>query len=89
MRYGSPGDESAYFAWLQSIPGVMRIEGRGRELMIHLRSKRLSARALRELLALYSRYGGNLRELAQFESPSNASWFRAPDAYWYKGVWGK
>lgn len=89
MRYASPGDESAFFAWLQSIPGVVKVEGRGRELIIYLRSKRLSATALRELLALYVRYRGNLRELAQFENPSNSAWFRARNAYWHKGVWGK
>ena len=86
--YYSAGDERAFFAWLQSIPGVVKVEGRGRELCVHLRSKRLSAAALRELLALYSRYQGNMRELAQFEQSSNASWFRNPKAYWYEGVFG-
>jgi hypothetical protein len=86
MHYYSRRDEDVFFSWLQSIPGVLKVQGRGTELFIRLRSKRLSATALRELLALYMRYDGNMRELAQFETSSNAAWFKNPKAYWYKGV---
>ena len=89
MHYYSRRDEDAFFAWLQSIPGVRKVEGRGRELFIQLNSKRLSATSLRELLALYKRYHGNMRELAQFESSSNVDWFKNPQAHWYKGVFGE
>jgi hypothetical protein len=89
MRYWSAGDESAFFGWLQSIPGVVSVRGEGRELHIKLRSKRLSATALRELLALYTRYGGKLEELAQFESAANAEWFCRPGSYWHAGVFGR
>ncbi len=88
MRYYSPTDEAAFFGWLKSIPGVVSVEGKGRELVIRLRSSRLSASALREFIALYARYGGNMKELGQFERPSNASWFRSPEAYWFKKVFG-
>ena len=88
MKYYSPADEAAFFSWLKSIPGVLAVEGQGRELVIKLRSSRLSAPALRELIALYARYDGNMKELAQFESTSNASWFKSPDAYWFKKVFG-
>jgi hypothetical protein len=66
MSYWSPGDEKAFFTWLESIGGVNRVEGRGRVLTIHLRSKRLSRTALRELVAIYKRYKGDMRELAPF-----------------------
>lgn len=89
MRYYSPSDEAAFFGWLQSIPGVIRVHGQGRELVIELRSKRLSASSLRELIALYRRYEGNMSELAQFANASNSAWFQAPSAYWYKAVFGK
>ena len=89
MHYWSHRDEDAFFAWLQSIPGVVKVQGRGRELFIRLKSKRLSAMALRDLLGLYKRYQGNMRELAQFENSSNAAWFKNPKAYWYKGVFGE
>ena len=66
MDYGSEGDERAFFSWLESIPGVSRVVGRGRTLQIHLRSRRLSRIAQRELVAIYKRYGGVLRELEPF-----------------------
>ena len=81
MRYYSPSDEAAFFGWLQSIPGVIRVHGQGRELVIELRSKRLSASSLRELIALYRRYEGNMSELAQFAnySPMHSSGAKATD----------
>ena len=86
MQYRSKGDETAFFVWLQSIPGVLSVRGEGRELHIGLRSSRLSAVALRELLALYTRYGGDLEELAQFENASNTGWFSEPNSYWHENV---
>jgi len=88
MRYFSSRDEQAFFRWLESIPGVIGVRGVGRELRIELRSPRVSAEALKELIALYRRYGGRLRDLAVFESPGNRRWFRNPKAYWYRGVFG-
>jgi hypothetical protein len=88
MRYFSHGDETAFFSWLQSISGVISVQGHGRELHIRLRSKRLSAQSLREFIALYQRYRGNMNELAQFSNQSNSSWFADPKAYWYSQVFG-
>jgi hypothetical protein len=87
-RYYSASDEAAFFTWLQAIPGVLSVRGIGRELHITLRSKRLSVHALRELLALYRRYGGNMRELAVFANPSNEDWFKATGTYWHRRVFG-
>jgi hypothetical protein len=73
IQFWSYGDEKAFFTWLESIGGVTRVEGKGTGLVIHLRSKRISQTGLRELLAIYRRYGGDLRELAEFQKPSNKS----------------
>ena len=88
MHYLSQGDEAAFFAWLKAISGVAAVVGSGRELHIQLRSRRLSQQSLRELIALYTRYGGHLNELAQFATESNAPWFKAPDATWHRAVFG-
>jgi len=88
MQYFSAGDEAAFFSWLQAIPGVLSVHGQGRELHIRLRSRRLSSSSLRELIALYLRFNGELRELAQFENPSNSEWLRASEAYWHDGMFG-
>src|SRR4051812_37804009 len=86
MHYYSRSDEAAFFGWLQSIPCVTGVRGQGRELIIRLKSKRLSQANLQELLALYWRYEGDMSELAQFANDTNRSWFQDPYAYWHNAV---
>jgi hypothetical protein len=84
--YFSQLDEDHFFGWLQSIPGVVGVAGTPEGLVVTLRSKNLSERALRDLLALHFRYGLPMKSLAQFETTKNNSWFRSPEKYWYKKV---
>ena len=86
--YYSQSDEDAFFAWLQSIPGVTKVVGTPEGLRVKLRSKRLSESALRSLLALHQRYSLRMAELAQFETAANTVWFRSPHAYWHAAVFG-
>jgi len=87
--YYSQADEAAFFAWLQSIPGVRSVVGTPTGLEVTLQSSRLSQIALRELLALHFRYGLPMSELARFETAQNKPWFRASHMYWYERVFGK
>ena len=84
--YWSHGDESAFFRWLGSIPGVESVKGHGLELIVTLRSSRISSLALRELIALHTRYNLPMQSLAQFETAANKKWFRSKKAYWYSKV---
>jgi len=84
--YWSQGDESAFFRWLESIPGVKGVKGQGLELIVTLRSSRISSLALRELIALHTRYNLPMQLLAQFETTTNKKWFRSKKAYWYSKV---
>lgn len=86
MHYYSRADEAAFFGWLHSISGVTEVRGQGRELVIQLKSKKLSQTALRELIALYRRYDGNMSELEQFVNDTNRGWFQHPDADWHSAV---
>src|SRR5260221_3288329 len=86
IRYLSPGDEAAFFHWASSIPGVFEVVGRGTEIVLLVRSTRLSASSLRELVALFHRYHAPMRQLSAFHSPQNTSWFASPAAYWHKAV---
>ena len=88
-RYYSQLDENAFFSWLQSISGVVRVVGTPEGLVVTLRSKRISQAALRDLLALHFRYGLPMDALAQFETAENKSWFRSRQAYWYAKVLGQ
>ena len=44
--------------------------------------------ALRDLLALFGRYGISMQQLAQFQNSGNESWFTSPPMYWHKKVFG-
>lgn len=79
--FGSQLDEDHLFHWAAEIPGFMRWE----QDTLVVRS-RLSEASLRDLLALFSRYEIPMRQLAQFETPKNDSWFRAPHMYWHAKV---
>jgi hypothetical protein len=88
LRYYSAKDEAAFFTWLQSIPAVVGVRGVGQYLHIQLKSSRLSAESLRELISIYHRYNGYMPELATFLNSKNEGWFKAPESYWYKRVFG-
>lgn len=77
MSFYAPGDEVAFFGWLQSIPGILSVRGIGQELHIQTRSTRLSRDSILELIALYRRYQGHLGELTMFSTPANKAWLES------------
>jgi hypothetical protein len=87
-EYFSPADESAFFRWLSSIPGVTQTIGTPAGLEVTLRSRQPGDVALRELLALHFRYGLPMKDLAQYKSERNSAWFASPTAYWHEAVFG-
>lgn len=88
VSFYSPEDEAAFFSWAVRIPGVSRVFGEGREIVIVVRNSTPSETTLRELLALLYRYKVSMSQLAGFVSEKNASWFKCPEAYWYRKVFG-
>ena len=60
--FASPGDEAAFFGWLKRIRGVQNVQVRSRDLHVALRDK-LSPDELRELRALFHRYGMDTSDL--------------------------
>jgi len=85
VKFFSQGDELLFFSWLDKIKVIRRWEGKGESIMLHV-SSRMSARDLRELLALFHRYKVDMRQLAQFQSASTRAWFAGPLKYWHKRV---
>ncbi|MGQ0659754.1 hypothetical protein [Sphingosinicella sp.] len=61
--YWSPGDEDAHFAWLDRIAAINGVRGEGRRLFLDIDAQKLTAADLRELQAVYRRYGGDLAQL--------------------------
>jgi hypothetical protein len=85
VLFYAPGDEGAFFRWVNSIDGVQGVVGIGEE--IRFRVPRVVPDAtLRELLAVFFRYQIDMTQLAQFVLPSNQSWFMAPNTYWHNHV---
>jgi hypothetical protein len=86
--YFAPGDEDAFFGWLNKLAFVEKYEGSGRTLYITITCASVEEMALRELLALFKRYGIPMAQLAVFDREEFASWFRDPRAYWHREVFG-
>jgi hypothetical protein len=83
IRYGSPGDERALFAWLGRIGCVTDISPVDFSVVGSPNDDEL-----RELVALFYRYRGDMGQLAQFETPKNSAWFRRPRTFWSSRVFG-
>jgi hypothetical protein len=88
VLYRSENDESAFFEWLSKLECVQKYEGRGDTLSIHVIRNKVDESALRELLALFYRYGVDMRQLAVFESGDFQPWFTNSQAYWFPSVFG-
>jgi hypothetical protein len=84
--YGSPGDETAFYQWLQSIGCVRHVGGSGYDVHIDVKRRRISNADLRELCAILFRYRMPMETLAVFRTPQNESWFAKPGAYWFEHV---
>lgn len=87
--YYSANDEQAFFAWLDRIACVDGYRGIGRELLINVDLGRADEEAIRELLAIFFRYGIDMQQLAVFGDDANNGWFRAQGSYWYDRVFGQ
>ncbi len=86
VKFGSPGDEEAFFQWIQRIRAVRQVRGEGRFILLHVPRRRISNDHLRELIALFHRYKVSMSQLAEFRGPWNEAWFAAPGSYWHRAV---
>ncbi len=66
--FHSPGDETAFFAWLRRIRAVQNVRPRGKDLNIELRPGKITADEAREFRALFHRYGLDTSELQALET---------------------
>ena len=86
----SPGDESALFSWLNSIPSVESIVGVGSRIRLAISVKELPDGEPREIVALFSRFKLDASCLRLFKSPKNTEWFYGnTSANWHESIFGK
>jgi hypothetical protein len=87
--YYSYLDEELFFAWIKNIPSVVDFKGRGKELYLYVKSKKIPQKDLSELIALFSRYNVDMKQLHIFLNSRNKAWFyENKKAYWRKRVFG-
>ncbi|MBS0278857.1 MAG: hypothetical protein JSR81_14640 [Proteobacteria bacterium] len=86
--YYSPGDENAFFGWLENLKCVSTVKGAPDGLHVKLR-RRPSESDLREMIGLLYRYGLDMKPLAALVTERNARWFRNTKMFWYRSVFGK
>ncbi|WP_295520342.1 hypothetical protein [uncultured Stenotrophomonas sp.] len=82
-------DEASFFAWLQQLPCVVDVTGRGRIIHIQVERQRVDDEALTELPALFHRYHIDMQELRVFDERRFARWFRRRQSYWHDAVFGQ
>ncbi|TMP31703.1 hypothetical protein CWB99_00765 [Pseudoalteromonas rubra] len=88
VKFLSPTDEQSFFDRLNALSGVNDVYGQGFSIIIDT-DKSLDDEELREIIALFYRYGVNMKQLRAFLSESNRIWFKHnQQSYWYKKVFG-
>ena len=82
-------DEAQFFRWAKGIDGVAKVFGEGRAIVLVMRSRSLSDEGLRELTALFYRYGVELRQVARAASRVTHPWFFKTRRYWHRRAFGR
>jgi hypothetical protein len=70
--YWSEGDERAHFEWLDRIDAIKSVVGKGDRLYLEVDAAVFDASHLRELQAVYRRYGADLGQLDKLKVAVNA-----------------
>ena len=70
--YWSEGDERAHFEWMQRISCVRDVRGEGTRVLLIIDENEVTEDDVRELSALYRRYGGDAAQLARLNANKNA-----------------
>lgn len=87
-EYLSENDERRFYDGLKALSGFVKAYGSLEVLHIEL-ADCLSDEDLRELLALFARYGIEMSQLKSFLTEQNCRWFcNIPTAYWHEKVFG-
>lgn len=92
LWFGALPDELAFDDWLVKLRKrgcIVHSDGRGNAMLIDVPREPIEDNCLRELLALFERFGFEMSQLAVFENASNRPWFRDPTSYWHAKVFGQ
>jgi hypothetical protein len=79
--YSEP-DEESFFIRLRNIPEVRDVRGEGRAIIVVCDQPPMADNSLRELSAIFFRYGVDMRQLDAFLTDENRHWFADNASYW-------
>ena len=89
VRFLSARDEAAFFDWAAKLHFVKSVVGKLDHIDFEVAPTPLSDENLRELIALFTRYRIDLRQLLIFETPRNKGWLSDRRAYWHADMYAK
>jgi hypothetical protein len=75
-------DEECFFVWLKKIEAVRNVFGEGRVIIIQCAPPPIDDKSLRELTALFVRYGIKTEQLDAYLCDANRSWFADENTFW-------
>lgn len=75
VRYMSTIDEDFFFAWIDRISCIEKVEGVGSELHLYIQEHNISRSNLKEILTLFLRYRIDTEQLKIFVKDENKDWF--------------
>jgi hypothetical protein len=87
VRFLSAQDEAMFFHWLGQLEQCASVRGEGDTIVIDVEKDKIGADELRELIALFHRYGIEMRQLRAFETRTNRSWLANERAYWHEAMY--
>ena len=89
VEFLSTIDEYIFFDWLEQINGVSDVYGQGLSIMLTVDDS-INDESLRELLAVFYRYGIDMKQLGTFRNNDNQSWFYDnKQSFWCEKVFPK
>jgi hypothetical protein len=85
----SLGDEWRFFGALEGVTAIRHVQGVGRGLLIDIDLRYLSEDALRDMIALFWRYGIVLAPLQVLATRKRFAWLSDEQSCWRKSMFGK
>ena len=86
VRFYSENDESAFFHWLKSIESIQNLDGELDLLYIDVDINKLNSSDLRELIAVFFRYGIDMHQLSTLKNNRRWKWFTETNTFWHDRV---
>lgn len=91
LKFFSKQDEAIFFEWIFRLDNIKKVSGKGCDVYLHVNTDDFTDWQLKELIALFSRYNVDMKQLRQLLTQENESWFCATTAqgFWHEHIFGE